>query len=254
MPWWRRTQASVTQLDDDLVRLLKDWQLEGAAGALGRAGVTSVRAIEEEFHVTEVPRLSLSAVDETRFYRLLEDRNRAFETRIHEEEEERQRQAADHRRRLEEELHPPQARTQCKWAGVALAAAAAICLQDWRLRGCAFVVLSLLAASPALVLELVLLYVKGDAEGICRIIRGWREPDIKSWGCRALARLARNTENIQAIDHEVILGSLREHARHAGICRHGCRALRRFVSRCSLVMVALHQSSLTMATNEQDCD
>jgi hypothetical protein len=214
-------------LDEDLVQLLKDWQLGGAVGALGRAGVTSVRAIEEEFHVTEVGRLSLRADDEARFYRLLEDRKRAFETRIHEEEEKRQRQADEHRRRLEEELHPPQARTHWKWACVALAAAGGVCLQDWRLRVCAFVVLSLLAASPPLVIELVLLYFKGDVKGICRITRAERKPEIQCCGCQALARLARNTENIQAIDHEVILASLRGHTRHAGICRHGCQALRR---------------------------
>ena len=217
----------VAKVDDDLALLLEEWRLEHSSDELARAGVTSIKAIEEDFHVSQVAMLGLRSEDEKQFYRFLEDRKSAFESRIHKEEEER-RQAEEERRRMEEERQPPSATLPVKWAGLfALAAAGGCCLEDLRLRAGCCVLLLILAVMPALIIELLLLYVKNDAKGICGRMRVEREAGAKYYGCRALAALARNTENIRAIDHEAVLGALREHKTSAGVCRYGCRALRR---------------------------
>lgn len=223
---FKRTSNHEKKLEDSLVQLLRDWQLESVSSTLARAGVTSVRAIEEDFHYTQVPALGLRAQEEKKFYRLLDHSKALFEARIHKEEEERQRQADEERQRLEKEMRPA-SRLPWKWAGVALAAAGVCCSEDPRLRAGGVLVLSVLAITPAPVFEFLVMYLRNDVKGICSRMRAERKARNRCYGCFALARLARNTENIHAIDHEVVLDALKENKTNAGVCRYGCRALRR---------------------------
>jgi len=56
---WGSGKNSSTKLDPDLEALLLEWDLQHAAGALAKSGLTSVRAVEEDIHMTEVERLKL---------------------------------------------------------------------------------------------------------------------------------------------------------------------------------------------------